>query len=100
MAKNQEQRQESKSLRELRKQLIKSRRENSQLRKRIHHLEGILIEIEDEALEEELAPPPKQEKNTPVLTCPSCGGTMVESFELRGSSYYKCGGCGSRGKIR
>jgi len=100
LSKSAESREESKYVRELRKQLIKVKKENANIRKRNHYLEGLMIDVEDAALQEEEKKfiKLKQSDRENSLICPQCSSNNVVGFELRSQQYYNCSDCGSKGK--
>jgi hypothetical protein len=86
---------ESRFIRELRKQIIKLKRENSQLRKRNTRIENDYAEHQAtvdaeldfvEAVEE-------------VRECPHCKSSEdVAVFKLKEVEYFKCHVCGKKGR--
>jgi regulator of replication initiation timing len=88
---------DSKYYRELRKQIVKLKRENAALRKKNKELENshafdpILEEIEQQYQAD------KEKKKNAGSKCPKCDN-VIEVFELVHGMYYKCADCGSKGK--
>ena len=103
VAKSEQEREDTRFVRDLRKQLIKLKREVAHLRKRNHYLEGLQLESIEEDLEQEEEKFKKFSKVVqiapPELTCPACRSTNVSELALRGISYYNCGECNSKGKL-
>ena len=101
MAKSEEQREETRRIRELRKQIIKLKRENSQLRKRNTRFENDWA-ISAAEQEEDFESATKVVKNNPKdadrIECPKCKSFEVFEFTLRENLYYKCQECGSKGR--
>jgi len=95
-----EQRLESRELRELRKQVIRLKRENAQLRKRNSRIENDFAEFRDEVVYESLQEE-TPEVHRDATPCPQCGSKDINILELRGLPYYKCLnlGCESKGKL-
>lgn len=98
MAKTPEQRLESKQLRELRKQVIRLKRENAQLRKRNSRIENDFADLHaesEEYFEEEVTVREIEYK------CPKCF-RKINPFILRQTLYYKCHSpdCGSKGVLK
>jgi hypothetical protein len=95
-----EQRLESRELRELRKQVIRLKRENAQLRKRNSRIENDFADFRDDLMYESLQDegPEVRKEQTP---CPKCGSKDIHILELRGLPYYKCANaeCESKGKL-
>ena len=100
MAKTPEQRLESRVMRDLRKQIIRLRRENAQLRKRNSRIENDFVdfreEIAYEALEENIP-----ELHRPEQPCPKCGSSDIVVIQLRGLPYFRCQveACSAKGKL-
>lgn len=90
---------DSKYFRELRKQIMRLKKENAALRKKINSESD--LESESEAMLEiiDMYERERAEKIQKSETrCPQCD-SVVSKFELRGGEYYKCHNCGSKGKI-
>lgn len=93
---------ESRYIKDLKKQIIKLKRENAQLKKKNSRIENDFAEydsfIEEREKEKYLKKYPlKEEKQK--NECPSCGGYDVVVFEVMDRLYYKCE-CGSKGKCK
>jgi len=89
---------ESRYIRELKKQIIKLKRENQQLKKSKRRMEHLIDEAEDD----EPVEPPKPFKTSSDKdseTCPKCESEDIITFELRKIQYYKCGACESKGRL-
>lgn len=87
---------ESKLIRNLRKEIIKLKRENAQLKKRNSRIENDWVEYlatKDE--EVETAEEPKKKKRQ---TCGKCGSYSIETFSVGDKEFYRCS-CGSKGRI-
>jgi hypothetical protein len=100
LAKTPEQRLESRAMRELRKQIIRLKRENAQLRKRNSRIENDFADFGEEIAYESL------EENVPELhrpeqPCPKCGSNDIVVIQLRGLPYYRCQvmTCNAKGKL-
>jgi DNA-directed RNA polymerase subunit M/transcription elongation factor TFIIS len=95
MAKNED----SKLIRDLRKQIIKLRRENAQLKKRNSRIENDFLEIQsavvDDEPQEEVPVKTKKIRNT----CPECGSFGIMEFQIRDTPYYRCLDCKCKGKF-
>lgn len=87
-------RNESKLIRELRKENIKLKRELKQLRK-INNRTEVEMEEFRSVIEIEVAEPPKKKKKD---ECPKCKSFDLHIFKLRGKDYYHCSECGSKGR--
>lgn len=106
MGKTWKEKEETRHVRELRKQIIKLKRENAQLRKRATRLENDWIDYEvelEEDLEKEFEKVAEKLKkpadNADKLQCPKCQSHDVVELTLRDLPYYKCHGCGSKGRL-
>ena len=88
---------ESKYIKELRKEIAKLKRENSQLRKHTHRLEYECIELRvDTDDEDEEVVVEKDEAAT--YKCPKCK-EEASVFILNKKEYFKCPGCGKKGPV-
>jgi predicted RNA-binding Zn-ribbon protein involved in translation (DUF1610 family) len=93
---------ETRYIRELRKENIKLKRENAQLRKRATRLEMDWLEMDsqvDEELEKNIEKLKKKDKKADKIQCPKCGSYDIIELELRDMPYYKCHSCGSKGRL-
>ena len=99
MPKTHAERQESKYIRELRKQNTRLRRENAQLKKRNSRIENDFAEFHAEleaGLEDQMDDLRVDQKPLP---CPRCSNTgSVAVFSLGDVEYFKCHECGKKGK--
>jgi predicted nucleic acid-binding Zn ribbon protein len=93
MAKTPQERLENKTIRELRKENMRLRRQLKDLRKR-----GLLDDEKDEFEEDEngFYIPEKIHRNE----CPSCSKQNVVVFPLGSTYYYRCEDCNSKGKFK
>lgn len=91
-----EERLESKYIRHLRKEIIKLKRENRQLRKKVRQqeYEAIPIDPEPEPALIELQIMNNKEK----VECPKCGSYDVDKFRSGVFDFYRCS-CGSKGRL-
>jgi DNA-directed RNA polymerase subunit M/transcription elongation factor TFIIS len=94
---------ESRYIRDLRKQIIKLRKENAQLKKKNSRIENDFVDYD--ILIEELERDRFEKKNKSKvdkhsIECPGCGGRDVVEFEVMERMYYKCSECGSKGRAK
>ena len=95
MAKTRSEKAESRFILEMRKELKKVARERDALKKENNRLQSEIEELRS-AMTEEKLPEKKKEK----VACPECN--MFKGFfqfVLRGTAYYKCENCGSKGRL-
>jgi ssDNA-binding Zn-finger/Zn-ribbon topoisomerase 1 len=93
---------ESKYIRDLKKQILKLRRENQQLRKS-KRLAEQLAEIKEEVYDEEMEAkflPLQADKVDVADLCPKCHSSEMVKMILRDLPYYHCPDCGSRGRLK
>jgi transposase-like protein len=93
---------DSKYIRDLKKQILKLRRENQQLRKSkrlAEQLADIKEEVYDEEMEAKFLPLQTDKVNAADL-CPKCHSSEMVKMTLRGLPYYRCPDCGSRGQVK
>lgn len=95
MAKSRAERDETKYIRELKKQIERLNRENAQLRKTKNQLEHHISDLDEESSEK----PSNNTRKTSKKPCPSCGNYEIIELHLRGLQYYKCNSCLSKGKL-
>ena len=99
LAKTPEERLESRTIRDLRKEVVKLRRQVAEMRKRNSRIENDFASFRDEiafeSLEDEQAPEIERKK----LPCPKCSSDETSTFLLCKNEYYKCLSCGSKGRI-
>jgi len=91
-------RQETKYIRNLRKQIIKLKRENAYLKKRNTRIENDFAEFHAESENETEEPIEEKKATEKPVTCPKCHQEVVV-FELREVKYFKCHGCGKKGRL-
>ena len=97
MARTEEDREETRQFRDLKKQLTAERRENAALRKKIIQLESSLDMVGEEPdLEDET---PKKKAKGAIESCPKCGSYNLEIFTLGIRPYYRCL-CGGKGQLK
>lgn len=93
---------ESKEFRDLRKRFQKVISENLRLRKDINRLEQALL---GQAPTREFKPKiepvvePAEKFGVESHQCHKCGAYTKNVFQLLDNLYFKCEGCGSKGKI-
>lgn len=87
-----EERQESKLVRELRKEVIRLRRQVKEMKRDMRYAE----EDQDEENDSLIVQPVVNNKER--CPCPSCGSYSVISFELIGKEYYRCLDCDAKGR--
>lgn len=103
-----EQKEESRYIRELKKQIQKLKKENQQLRKAKRIFESTFINIDsdiDTEMKKDFNKMSKQkqktsDKNKENKTCPKCKSEDIFIFELRDLPYYRCSECQSKGKLK
>jgi uncharacterized protein YlxW (UPF0749 family) len=83
---------ESKYIRELRKEIRKLRQENASLRKKNNRLENLIdyTEYQDDS----------NHDNIDTMTCPVCGDRKAEKIEIGVFLFSKCKKCESLRKIK
>lgn len=95
---------ESKLIQDLRKQVIKLRREVAQLKKKNSRIENdyadYLAEVESDEAEsvtdfQALVNTKKADKEE----CPKCGAYEIINFIAGPHKFYKCSSCGTKGRI-
>jgi DNA-directed RNA polymerase subunit RPC12/RpoP len=94
---------ESRYIKDLKKQIIKLKRENAQLKKKNSRIENDFADYESFLEEKERQKFAKQNhsmESKKKAECPSCGGRDVVEFEVMDRMYYKCSECGSKGKFK
>jgi len=96
---------ESKYIRDLKKQITKLKQENAVLRKK-NRVMAVTYDDYIDALKE-LEDTDFHNKNSDIIEkvaeetaedCPKCNES-VQPFEVAGSKFYKCGSCGSKGRL-
>lgn len=97
MARSEQDREDTRQFRDLKKQLQMERRENASLRKKIIQLESSLDMVGEE--HEDDAPEVKKKAKGAVENCPKCGSYNLEIFTLGVKPYYRCL-CGSKGPLK
>lgn len=102
--KSEQERSESRLVRELKKQIQKLKKELGQLKKRNSRLENdyadFQADLETEGVDLEAIKEARSKKEELKFECPKCGAYETTVFPLNGSTYYKCLSCSSRGKIK
>ncbi|MEM4379614.1 MAG: hypothetical protein QXL01_02875 [Thermoplasmatales archaeon] len=94
-----EDREDTRYIRELKKQIQKLKRENQQLRKSKRIVEAVLEgqEYEKEIFEVDKENHKKTDKKRDA--CPKCHSEAIIIFELRELPYYRCNECNSKGRF-
>jgi late competence protein required for DNA uptake (superfamily II DNA/RNA helicase) len=91
--KTKDERNESKALKELRKENIRLKRQIKEMRKEIRQEEN---DDSDEP-QPEILTKAKEPRNK--FSCRKCGSYSVEIFEVVNRDYFKCQDCGSKGRV-
>ena len=94
MSKTFEERLESKYIRHLRKEIIKLKRENQQLRKKARRQDHAMTEDSEEDNTPTEVIIPRENKTE----CPKCGAYGIEKFSSGVFDFYKCD-CGATGRL-
>jgi len=91
---------ETKLIRELKKQIQMLKRENGQLKKKNARIETEYALAQSEQEFNEVYEPIVEKKDQPKLRCPKCGAYETMRFMLKEVPYYKCLSCEAKGKIK